>query len=129
MAKILAILSIVILLSGCAMLREATTRLTDEHIANMENAQVIAERLCTVSNFQSGFLREAMGDNITQLPAEAVAILDEIDILTKDCDCSKLTSRQKGEFLGLWSRFFTLNVMEIIEEFAPQVIQAIGITL
>lgn len=119
----------VTLLSGCAFLGKGATWLTDQHISNINAAQEIALKICNVSDFQTGFIRASLGTNIVRLPQEAVTTLDEIDTMLKDCDCESLTSGQKGVLLGLWTRFVMLGTLRIIEQFAPNVLDIIGVVL
>lgn len=128
--RVLVILTLCIFsFAGCAFLRGGATWLTDQHIANVHTAEEIALKICNVSDFQTGFIRASLGSSIVMLPQEAVSTLDEIDTMIKDCDCANLTSGQKGELLGLWIRFTTLGTLRIIEQFAPDVLDVIGIVL
>jgi len=116
-------------LTGCGLFRRAAIRITDEHIQNIETLKVIAERLAIVSEFSTSFIRTSLGVHINMLPKEAVDVLDAIDELVSTTPVEEMTDAQKGELLGHWTRFVTRNTLEIVSEFAPDVLTVAGIAL
>ena len=69
--------------------------------------------------FWSGAIRADLGPRIQQLPADAIAALDQLDQLAAASD---VTERQLGESVGLRLRLLADTVREALKLVAPAVL-------
>jgi len=114
---VLVVLSL--FLFGCSRLSKGIPKLQEEYNKLMVQAEDLAKVLCTHSEFSSAFWKNALGVDREKLPAEAYAILDRIDSITKEKNPEDLTPSEKGALLGLWLRFTYLVSEDIIKKVVP----------
>lgn len=67
------------------------------------------------------FVKAALGIEFYKLDGEALVVLDKIEKIYLSTD--KLTSVQKAELAGLWTRFFTRLSTQAIEAIGPEIIK------
>jgi hypothetical protein len=121
------LLALILLLSGCASLNTNITTTADNWVAFSETAQISAEKIIKVSCFHVALIKSSLGTDIYLIPSESVKILDRIEVLSGLP--GPYTCQQKGEILGLWTRFYTKIVLDIIRVRMPELIPIIGAVL
>lgn len=126
MKRFIAIILLSFSLAACGPeLRTQVLRITDEHVADVENLKIAAGKIAGVSIFDVYLIRDGMGKDIDKLPAESLYILDRIEELAKNKD--NLSDAKKASILSLWFRFLSRNVMELLGIYAPHVLKMLGI--
>jgi hypothetical protein len=104
--------------AGCGPARQAMIDVSDENIKNAEAMRQVSENCLSVWPIQSGFIKGALGSRIEELPAEAIAAIDELDRLA---GLPEQTDYELGMFLGLKVRLLSSVVQKAIEKYAPDV--------
>ena len=122
-AKVVALVLCVSLLVGCATRMRGLTRNYDKF---MRRADELAAVLCSHSEFSVCYWQAALGDDISKMPAEAMEILNEIELTVKGRKVEDLTECEKGRLLGLWQRFGQLVSKDVIERVVPFMVKFAG---
>ncbi len=121
---ILCAILCVLLLVGCAARMKGLTKSYDKF---MKQADKLAAVLCSHSEFSVCYWQAALGDDISKMPAEAVEILNEIEVTVKGKTVGELTECEKGKLLGLWQRFTYLVGKDVIKRVVPFMVKAVGV--
>jgi len=116
------ILSILILCTlGCSTFRQTAIDVSEEEMQNAETARIVAANYLTIWPIQSGFIRGVLGSRMDELPAQAVAAMDELDqIVAENQDYSDY---DLGLSLGLRVRLLVSVVHEALEMYFPDIIE------
>ena len=122
--KVVALLLCALLLVGCATHMKGLTKSYDKF---MKQADRLAAVLCSHSEFSVCYWQAALGDDISKLPAEAMEILNEIELTVKGKTVGELTECEKGKLLGLWQRFTYLVGKDVIKRVVPFMVKAVGV--
>ena len=121
--KVVALLLCALLLVGCATHMKGLTKSYDKF---MKQADRLAAVLCSQSEFSVCYWQAALGDDISKMPAEAMEILNEIELTVKGRKVEDLTECEKGKLLGLWQRFGQLVSKDVIERVVPFMVKFAG---
>ncbi len=122
-AKAVALVLCVSLLVGCAAHMRGLTKNYDKF---MRRADELAAALCSHSEFSVCYWQAALGDDISKMPAEAMEILNEIELTVKGKTVGELTECEKGKLLGLWQRFGQLVSEDVIKRVVPFMVKFAG---
>ncbi|RLG26202.1 hypothetical protein DRN85_03690 [Methanosarcinales archaeon] len=114
----------ILLLAGCAARMKGFTKSYDKF---MKRADKLAAVLCSHSEFSVCYWQAALGDDISKMPAEAMEILNEIELTVKGKTVGELTECEKGKLLGLWQRFTYLVGKDVIKRVVPFMVKAVGV--
>ena len=114
----------ILLLVGCAARMKGLTKSYDKF---MKQADRLAAVLCSHSEFSVCYWQAALGDDISKMPAEAMEILNEIELTVKGKKVEDLTECEKGKLLGLWQRFTYLVGKDVIKRVVPFMVKAVGV--
>jgi len=121
--KVVALLLCALLLVGCAARMKGLTKSYDKF---MKQADKLATVLCSHSEFSVCYWKSALGQDIGKMPAEAMEILNEIELTVKGKTVDELTECEKGKLLGLWQRFGQLVGKDIIKRVVPFMMKFAG---
>ncbi len=113
-----------ILLFGCAGIRQNAIQASEQDLQNIETAIQISKNLLAAWPFKSGIIKATLGSKMVALPQEAVSAMTELDSLAANLDT--LTDEQLGVGLGLHVRVLQEAVRVALEQFAPEVLEALG---
>jgi len=113
----------ILLLVGCAARMKGLTKSYDKF---MKQADRLAAVLCSHSEFSVCYWQAALGDDISKMPAEAMEILNEIELTVKGKTVGELTECEKGKLLGLWQRFGSLVGKDVIKRVVPFMMKFAG---
>ncbi len=122
--KVVVLLLCASLLVGCAARVKGFTKSCDKF---MKQADRLAAVLCSHSEFSVCYWQAALGDDISKMPAEAMEILNEIEVTVKGKTVGELTECEKGKLLGLWQRFTYLVGKDVIKRVVPFMVKAVGV--
>lgn len=112
----------VMLLGGCATVRQGVLDISEEEMKNAETARMVAKNYLSITAIQIGMLKGAMGERINELPKTAVDAIDELSVLAA-LDPNSLTDEQLGLSLGLRVRLLCSIVREAIRIYAPDLLR------
>ena len=110
-------------MAGCSGIRKITIKASEQEVKNAQTARDIAANYLGIWPIQSGFVRGALGPNLTALPANAVAAMDELDELAAK---TSWDDTELGTSLGLRVRMLNSIVIEALKMYAPDVFSVIG---
>ncbi|RLC80634.1 MAG: hypothetical protein DRJ03_21280 [Chloroflexi bacterium] len=113
----------ILLLVGCAARMKGLTKSYNKF---MKQADKLAAVLCSHSEFSVCYWQAALGDDISKMPAEAMEILNEIELTVKGKKVEDLTECEKGKLLGLWQRFGQLVGKDVIKRVVPFMVKFAG---
>lgn len=120
MRILVTIMIFAIAISGCATIRD----ISETEIENLVITREIAKNYIEIWPMQSGFIRGAMGDRLNEMPAQAIAALDELDILCEQHpDPNEIDDCNLGRSLGLRFRICSAALKEAISQFAPEILR------
>ncbi len=122
--KVVVLLLCALLLVGCATHMKGLTKSYDKF---MKQADRLAAVLCSHSEFSVCYWQAALGDDISKMPAEAMEILNEIELTVKGKKVEDLTECEKAKLLGLWQRFGSLVGKDVIRRVVPFMVKAVGV--
>lgn len=108
---------------GCGGLRQNAVQLSQQDLANIEIAKEIAVNLLKAWPVKSGFIKGAMGPKLAELPQQALEAMNELDRLAVTPEA--LSDEEIGVSLGLGVRMLQQTVLTALEQFAPDVLQAL----
>lgn len=120
----IAVAAILWTLTGCAGLRQNAIQASEQDLQNIETAIQVSKNLLTAWPFKSGIIKATLGAKLVALPQEAVAAMTELDTLAANVDT--LTDEQLGVGLGLHVRVLQEAVKAALEQFAPEILEALG---
>lgn len=130
MIRILQLIIVVMLsvtLMGCQFARQSAIDISAEEVKNLETCREIAVNYLEIWPMQSGFIRGALGSRIDELPIQAVEAMDELDLLA--AEAQDQSDYQLGLSLGLRVRLLSAIVMQVLEQYAPDIIDLLPIVL
>ena len=114
--RILSVLILCLFLVSCAGIQA----ISNEDLKNAESSRIIAKNLLSTWKLNSGFIRGALGSNISQLPAQAVDAMNELDKLAEKIN---LNDFDLGYSLGLRIRALSSIVQEAFRMYAPEILK------
>jgi len=123
MKKVLYLFLIIILiipLASCSYFRKSILDVSNEDLKNAETARTVAKNFLSTWSLNSGVIRGALGTSINQLPAESVDAMNSLDELATN---TNLTDSDLGMAMGLVVRIYSRVVLEVIKQYAPNVLQ------
>jgi len=126
--KILIPILICFVLCGCSTLRENATDISGEEVKNLEAARQVAKDYLAIWHMQSGFIKGALGPRMDEMPAQAVAAINELDQLSEQLnstDPNEIKDYDLGLSLGLRVRLLGAVVQEALKMYAPDVLDLI----
>jgi hypothetical protein len=123
MLKIILILGL-LLAGGCSSINTNLLQTADQWVKLSDEAAISAEKIAKVSCFHVNLIRHSLGSDINLIPSESVAILDKIEAIATST--YPLTCQQRGEILGLWTRFYSKIVLDIIKVKMPELLTLLG---
>jgi len=106
----------IFLFFGCATIQV----ISEQDLKNAETSKIIAKNLLSTWKLNSGFIRGALGNKISELPNQAVEAMNELDKLAEKTD---LTDYDLGYSLGLRVRALSSIVQEVFKIYAPEVLK------
>lgn len=113
------ILITLLLVAGCATTRQGVLDISTEKVKNAEAMREVAENCRSIGLMQLGFIEAALGNRVKELPQEDLAAIKRFRILAEK---PELSDYELGFFLGLKVRLMSSVVQEILEKYAPDVI-------
>jgi hypothetical protein len=131
MKRFSIILVLFAFLMGCAGMREGVVRVSEEDIINAQISREVALNLLQTWPINSGFIRGALGDRITEMPEQALNAMDRLDELAIEYLAGEheIDDWEAGESLGLRIRLMAATVREALMMFAPEVLQMLPVGL
>ena len=123
---ILAVLLVGIMLSGCSLMRTGLVEMSKEDVKNAEATREAAWNFISTWNLNSGFIKGALGDRITEFPMQFVEAMDELDIVA---NMEEIVDYDLGYFLGLRVRTLETLIQETLKAYAPDVFDLVPFPL
>lgn len=120
----IVIILLLFLVSGCSSLNTNIIATADNWVKLSNTASESAEKIASVSCFHVNLIRESLGSDINLIPSESVAILTKIEAIATSPP--PLSCEQRGKILGLWTRFYTKIVLDIIKIKMPELLTIMG---
>lgn len=111
-----------LLLSGCAIVRQGVIDVSREEKKNAETAREVARNYLSITALQVGMIKGNLGERINELPKSAVDAIDELSALAA-LDPNSLTDEQLGTSLGLRLRLLGTVVRAALEIYAPDLLK------
>lgn len=115
---IITVATLSINLFGCQTFRQAKVEIVNEDTKNVEMCIEVARKLKETWLFKSALIRAAI--NIAQLPLETVQAMDQCDELAAK---EELTDYELGCFLGSLIRIINSVGMQVLQQYAPEVLE------
>lgn len=123
-AVLLAVVCIafLIVLCGCAMIRESAIKVSESEIKNAVAVREVAANYLSIWPIQSGFIKGAIGPRMDELPAQVVAAMEELDKLAEQyaSDPEGMQDYALGQSLGLRVRMLSSIVAEALSFYMPE---------
>uniref|UniRef100_A0A6H1ZCU9 Lipoprotein n=1 Tax=viral metagenome TaxID=1070528 RepID=A0A6H1ZCU9_9ZZZZ len=116
----------VMFVMGCSTFRKGLVEMSNQDVKNAEASREAAKNFISTWKLNSGFIRGALGDRITEFPAQFIAALDELDTIA---DKETLVDYDLGYFLGLRVRSLETIVQETLKMYAPDIFDLIPFPL
>lgn len=112
---------------SCAPFRQAGLEISYEEVENAEAIREIAYNYLKSWPVFSGLIRGSLGPQMSELPAQAVDAMDELDELAKRLD--ECSDHELGYSLGLKIRLLSAVVIETLDFYAPELLRYVPIIL
>jgi hypothetical protein len=122
--KIIGLILFILIFSSCTGINTNMIKAADSFVTLSNTATISAEKIASVSCFHVNLIRSSLGSDINLIPSESVAILNKIEAIATQT--TPLTCAQKGEILGMWTRFYTKIVLDIIKVKMPELLSLLG---
>lgn len=118
---------LLLLTSGCGLIRKNIIKLSEEDLKNAEVARTVAKNCISTWAINSNFIRSALGSSVGMLPADAVKAMEEMDKLVPNKD--NLTDPEVGQVLGYKALFLSKVVQYSVKQIAPSVLKLLPFAL
>lgn len=125
--QLIIVVVLLVTLAGCQLVRQSAIDISKEEVKNLETCREIAVNYLSIWPMQSGFIRGALGSRIDELPTQAVDAMDELDLLA--AEAQDQSDYELGLSLGLRVRLLSSIVMQVLKQYAPDVIELLPIVL
>ena len=125
LGKLLAVVMVVALLSGCETMRRTAIGISEEEVLNAETTRQVALNYLSIWPLHSGIIKGALGPRMDELPAQAVDAINELDQLAEQAggDPNSYSDEDLGLSLGLRVRILVSVVGEALKLYAPDVLE------
>lgn len=123
--KIVSPIMICIILCGCQTMRKTATDISGEEVKNLYAARQVAKDYLLIWPMQSGFIKGALGPRMDEMPAQAIAAINELDLLSEQfasVDPNDIGDYDLGLSLGLRVRLLGEVVQEALKMYAPDLL-------
>lgn len=124
--KLIALLLGIVFLAGCGVLRVGLVEMSREDVKNAEATREAARNFISSWNLNSGFIKGALGDRITEFPMQFVEAMDELDTVA---NMEEIVDYDLGYFLGLRVRTLETLIQETLKAYAPDVFDLVPFPL
>ncbi len=119
---VVLILFLILFASGCSTIRGGIVGLGQWDIKNAEASRQVAKDFLSTWLLNSGFIRASLGENINQLPLQAVKAMDELDLLAVKTSWSDF---ELGASLGLRVRMLGSLLAVTLKQYFPNILKDI----
>ena len=122
----LVIILVGFILAGCGAMRVGLVEMSKEDVKNAEATREAAHNFISTWNLNSGFIKGALGDRITEFPMQFVEAMDELDTVA---NMEEIVDYDLGYFLGLRVRTLETLIQETLKTYAPDVFDLVPFPL
>lgn len=129
MKRLIVLTLSLFLLSGCGLFREGLLELSREDVKNAVAVREAATNFLSTWNFNSGFIKGALGPRLQQFPAQFIVAVDALDGLAAKANEGSISDQELGYSLGLRVRTLEALIQDTLKTFAPDVLSYIPFPL
>ena len=122
----LAVILVGFILAGCGAMRVGLVEMSKEDVKNAEATREAAHNFISTWNLNSGFIKGALGDRITEFPMQFVEAMDELDTVA---NMEEIVDYDLGYFLGLRVRTLETLIQETLKIYAPDIFDLVPFPL
>jgi predicted small lipoprotein YifL len=122
----IALLLVLFFVLGCGVMRKGLIEMSREDVKNAEASREAARNFISTWNLNSGFIKGALGDRITEFPMQFVEAMDELDTVA---NMEESVDYDLGYFLGLRVRTLETLIQETLKMYAPDIFDLVPFPL
>ena len=108
------------------MMRQGLVEMSKEDVKNAEVVREAARNFISTWNLNSGFIKGALGDRISEFPMQFIEAMDELDTVA---NMEAIGDYDLGYFLGLRVRTLETLIQETLKAYAPDVFDLVPFPL